>query len=154
MFVVAIGAKKKFLSTLHILIAGHTHKDIYLIFRLLLSLVGRRHRVHTRDELVLEIPTATRNVFVDRLAVVSVVLLGDIFDFGAWLDAQGVHLHHAWVSRDGVDVPYRFCYRMREGLIAGEAENVHRRPSAHPPHHEDICCIASGVCTRSRPLAM
>ena len=43
-----------------------------------------------------------RKVFADRPEVVSAVMLGEIFDFGAWLDAQGVHLHNAWVSRDGV----------------------------------------------------
>ena len=30
---------------------------------------------------------------------------------------------------------------MREDLAAGEHENVPRRPSTHPPHHEDIFCI-------------
>ena len=34
-----------------------------------------------------------------------------------------------------------FCYNMCEDLAAGELENVPRRPSAHPPHHEDIFCI-------------
>ena len=82
-----------------------------------------------------------RKVFVDRLEVVSVVLLGEIFDFGAWLDAQGGHLHNAWVSRDVVDAPHSFCYKMREDLAAGKLETVPRRPSAHPPHHEHICRI-------------
>ena len=79
---------------------------------------------HTPDELVLEIHTAMRKVFADRPEVVSAVLLDELFDFGAWLDAQGVHLHNAWVSRDGVDGPHSLCYKMREDLIAGELENV------------------------------
>ncbi len=77
---------------------------------------------HTPDELVLEVQIAMRKVFVDRPEVVSAVLLGEIFDFGAWLDAQGVHLHNAWVSRDGVDAPHSFCYKMREDLTDGELE--------------------------------
>jgi hypothetical protein len=125
MFLATIDANKNFLSTLlNLLIVGHTHEDIHQIFSVLLSLVVRRHRFHTLDELALEIQTAMRKVFVDRLEVVSVVLIGEVFDFGAWLDAQGVHLHNAWVSRDGVDAPHSFCYKMREDLTDGELENV------------------------------
>ena len=79
---------KKFLSTLlNCLIVGHTHEDIDQIFSVLLYLVVRRHCFHTLDELVLEIQIVMRKVFVDRPDVVSVVLLGEIFDFGAWLGA-------------------------------------------------------------------
>jgi hypothetical protein len=95
---------------------------------------------HTPDELVLEIQIAMRKVFADRPEVVSAVLLGEIFEFGAWLDAPGVRLHNAWVSREGVDAPHSFCYNMREDLAAGELENVPRRPSLHPPHHENTVC--------------
>ena len=62
-----------------------------------------------------------RKVFADRPEVVSAVLLGEILDFGAWLDAQGVHLHNAWVSRDGVDAPHSFCYKMRADSTDGES---------------------------------
>ena len=106
------------------MIVAHTHDDIDQIFSVLLSLVVRRHRFHTPDELVLDIQIAMRKVFADRPEVVSAVLLGEIFDCGAWLGAQGVHLHNAWVSRDGVDAPHNFCYKMREDLTAGELENV------------------------------
>ena len=68
--------------------------------------------LHTLDELVWETHIAMRKVFADRPGVVSAVLIGEIFDFGAWLDAQGVHVHNAWVSRDGVDAPHSFCYNM------------------------------------------
>ena len=103
---------------------GHTHADIDQIFSVLLSLVVRRHRFHTPDELVLEIQIAMRKVLADRPEVVSAVLLDEIFDFGAWLDAQGVHLHTAWVSRDGVDAPHSFCYNMRKDLTCEKLENV------------------------------
>ena len=112
MFLATVVAQKKFLSTLlNFLIVGHTREDIYQIFSVLLSLVVRPHRFHTLDELVLEIQSAMRKVFVDRLEVVSAVLIGEIFDFGAWLDAQGVHLHNAWVARDGVDPHTSFATR-------------------------------------------
>ena len=74
---------------------GHTHEDIDQLFSVLLSLVVRRHRFHTPDELVMEIQIAMANVFADRPEEVSASLLGEIFDFKALLDAEGVHLHNA-----------------------------------------------------------
>ena len=71
------------------------HEDIDQLFSVLLSLVIRRHRFHTPDELFNEIQVAMANVFADRPEEVSAPLLGDIFDSNAWLDAGGVHLHNA-----------------------------------------------------------
>ena len=80
-------------------------------------------------------------VFQDRPEEVSAALLGEIFDFGAWLYAEGVHLHNCWVSRGGVDAPHSFLYKMREDLTPEEVQRSAVRRSADPPHHEDIFCI-------------
>ena len=110
MFLATLVGRIKFLSALlNFLIVGHTHEDIDQLFSVLLSLVVRRRRFHTPDELVMEIQIAMANIFADRPEEVSASLLGEIFDFKAWLDAEGIHLHNAWVSRDGVDAPRSFC---------------------------------------------
>lgn len=141
MFLATIVGKKKFLSALlNFLIVGHTHEDIDQLFSVLLSLVVRRHRFHTPEELVLEIQIAMANVFADRSEEVSAALLGEIFDFGAWLYAEGVQLHNAWVSRDGVDAPHSFCYKMREDLTPEEVQRSAVQRSPGPPHHEDVFC--------------
>ena len=104
-------------------------------------LVVRRRRFHTPDELVMEIQIAMANVFADRPEEVSASLLGEIFDFKAWLDAEGVHLHNAWVPRGGVDAPHSFCYKLREDLTGEEVQcSAVRRPPA-PLHHEDVFCL-------------
>ena len=142
MFLATIVGKKKFLSALlNFLIVGHTHEDIDQLFSVLLSLVVRRHRFHTPEELVLEIQLAMGQVFESRGEEVSATLLGEIFDFGTWLDAEGVHLHNAWKSRDGVDAPHSFCYKMREDLTAEEVQRAAVRRLQDPAHHEDVFCI-------------
>ena len=105
-YLATLVGKKKFLSALlNFLIVGHTHEDIDQLFSVLLALVVRRHRFHTPMELVTEIQIAMDKVFADRLEEVSAHFLGEVYDFGTWLDAAGIHLHNAWVSREGVDAP-------------------------------------------------
>ena len=77
---------------------------------------------HTLDEHVTEIQMPMASVFVDRPEEVLSCLFGEIFGFGAWLDAQGVRLHNDWVSRDGVDAPHSFCYKMHEALSVEEVQ--------------------------------
>ena len=50
-------------------------------------------------------------------------------------------MHNAWVSRDGVDAPHSFCYKMREDLTAEELQRIDVRRSPAPPRHEDVFCI-------------
>ena len=142
MFLATVVGRKKMLSAiLNFLIVGHTHEDIDQLFSVLLALVVRRHRFHTPQELVLEIQIAMDKVFADRPEEVSVHMLGEIFDFGSWLLAEGVHLHNCWVSREGVDAPHSFCYKMREDLTASESAQVLQRRAPHPAHDEDVFCV-------------
>ena len=92
-------------------------------------------------ELVTEIQIAMDKVYADRLEEVSAHFLGEVYDFGTWLDAAGIHLHNAWVSREGVDAPHSYCYKMREDLTAVESQEVLRRRLPHAPEHEDVFCI-------------
>ena len=142
MYLATIVGKKLMLSALlNFLIVGHTHEDIDQLFSVLLALVVRRHRFHTPMELVTETQIAMDKIFADRPEEVSAQLLGEIYDFGTWLDAEGVQLHNAWVSREGVDAPHSFCYKMREDLTAEESQSVLRRRAPHAPQHEDVFCI-------------
>ena len=143
MFLATLAGRKTFLSAmLNLLIVGHTHEDIDHLFSVLLSPVVRRNHVRTPDELVTETQMSMASVFADRPEEVPACLLGEIFDCGAWLDAQGVHLHNAWSSRDGVDAPHNVCCKMREDLSAEDVQrSAVRRPPA-PPHSEDVCCQA------------
>ena len=128
-------------ALLNFLIVGHTHEDIDQVFSVLLALVVRRHRFHTPMELVTEIQIAMDKVFADRQEEISAQFLGKVYDFGTWLDAEGVLLHNAWVSREGVDAPHSFCYKMREDLTAEESQAALRHRLPHAPEHEDVFCI-------------
>ena len=142
MFLATVVGRKQMLSAiLNFLIVGHTHEDIDQLFSVLLALVVRRHQFHAPPELVLEIQIAMDQVFSNRPEEVSVHLLGEIFDFGSWLEAEGVHLHNCWVPRDDVDAPHSFCYKMREDLTAEESAEVQRHRAPHPANDEDVFCV-------------
>lgn len=136
-----VGRKLMLSALLNFLIVGHTHEDIDQLFSVLLALVVRRHRFQTPMELVTEIQIAMGKVFADRQEELTAHFLGEVYDFGTWLDAEGVHLHNAWVSREGVDAPHSFCYKMREDLTAEESQAVVRRRLPHAPQNEDVFCI-------------
>ena len=142
-FLATLVGKKKFLSALlNFLIVGHTHEDVDQLWSVLLSLVIRRHVFHTPEELVAQIQIAMANVFADRSEEVTASLLGSVFDFRTWLDAEGVHLHNCFMSREGVDAVHSFCYKCREDLTGHEAAQVRQQRSAvRVPHHEDVFCI-------------
>ncbi len=141
-YLATLVGRKQFLSALlNFLVVGHTHEDVDQLFSVLLALVVRRRRFHTPEELVTQIQIAMAGVFVQRTEEVSASLLGHVFDFGAWLDAEGIHLHNAFVSRAGVDAPHSFCYKLREDLTAEEAAAVTGRPGLPAPDMEDVFCI-------------
>ena len=68
-------------------------------------------------------------------------LLGCVFDVCAWLDAEGVHVHNCFMSREGVDAVHSFNYKCREALTGQEAAQVRQQPRFHVPHNEDVFCI-------------
>ena len=72
------------------------------------------------------IQVAMARVIGDRPEEVHATLLDHIFDFGSWLAAECIHLHNCFVSRDGVDAPHSFVYKLRDDLTATEAADRRR----------------------------
>ena len=141
-YLATLVGRKKFLSALlNFLIVGHTHEDVDQLFSVLLALVLRRHRYHTPDELITQIQIAMTGVFANRNEEVGASLLGSVFDYGKWLDAEGIHLHNCFMTREGVDAMHSFCYKLREDLTGEEAAAVRRRRGERPPDLEDVFCI-------------
>ena len=128
-------------ALLNFLIVGHTHEDVDQLWSVLLALVVRRRTFHTPEELVTQIQIAMAGVFADRKEEVAASLLGCVFDFRAWLDAEGVHLHICFMTREGVDAVHSFNYKCREDLTGQEAAQVRQQPRFHVPHNEDVFCI-------------
>ena len=107
------------------------------------------------EELATQIQIAMAGVFADRQEEVTASLLGCVFDFRAWLDAEGVHLHNCFMSREGVDAVHSFNYKRHEDLTGQEAAQVRQQPRFHAPHNEDVFCATKrwmhfrhGCCTR------
>ena len=141
-FLATLVGMTKFLSALlNFLIVGHTHEDVDQLWSVLLALVVRRRKFHTPEELVTQIQIAMAGVFADREEEVTASLLGSVFDFREWLDAEGVHLHNCFMSREGVDAVHSFNYKCREDLTGHEAAQVRQQRGFRVPHNEDVFCI-------------
>ena len=81
------------------------------------------------------------NVFAERDEEVTASLRGSVFDFRDWLDAEGIHLHNCFMSREGVDAMHSFNYKCREDLTGHEAAQVRQQRGFRVPHNEDVFCI-------------
>ena len=106
-----------------------------------LALVIRRHTFHTPEEVVTQTQIAMASVFADRGEEVTASLLGSVFNFREWLDAEGIHLHNCFMSREGVDAMHSFNYKCREDLTGHEAAQVRQQRGCCVPHNEDVFCI-------------
>ena len=83
------------------------------------------------EELVTQNQIAMAGVSTDRPEEVAAYLLGCVFDVRAWLDAEGVHLHNCFMSREGVDAVHSFNYKCGEDLTGQEAAQVRQQPRFH-----------------------
>ena len=70
---------------------GHTHEDVGKTWSAFLALVTRRHTFQTPEELVAQTQFAMASVFAERDEEATASLLGLVFDFREWLDAEGIH---------------------------------------------------------------
>ena len=127
-YLATLVSRSKFVTAvLNFLIVGHTHEDVDQVFSVLLSEVLHRYRFHTPDELVEYIQARMSVHFRKRGEQCRTYMLGHIFDFAEWLDAQGVSLHNAFVSRAGIDAPHSFCYKQRQDLTPAEQVSIGSR---------------------------
>lgn len=111
----------KFVTTnLFFLVVGHTHEDIDQMFGVVLTVVLRRVRFQTKEELA----DAVRERMASRIAArgedLHVLVLEHIRDFGRWLQPLGVELYNAFMTRHGVESPHAFTYKLRRDLTGAE----------------------------------
>ena len=80
-------------------------------------------------------------LFAKRAEDMSATLLTHMFDFKTWLDPAGIHLHNAFMSRENVDAPHSFNYKLREDLTGSELADLVAERRGGPNHAEDVFCI-------------
>ena len=129
-------------ATLNFLIVGHTHEDVDLMFGILLSLVLRRRTFQVPDELVQNILIGMANHIASRGEEIVCEFVTHIRDFGLWLCPQGIKLHNAFVTRDDVEAPHSFTYKLRMDLQPDERAALGNvRHPRFPASASDVMCI-------------
>ena len=131
-------------TLMNFLVVGHTHEDIDQLFAQLLTKVIKRVRFQTPEELCCHVQSNLQSYFKTKGECLWVSFLDHVHDFGHWLKPCGIHLHHAFVSRDNVDAPHSFSFKCRQSCSASEILAYHKGPSPRQDfqeHPNDVICI-------------
>ena len=132
-------------SSLHLMV-GHTHEDIDQLFSVCTALLKAKRSWQTPQEILEFLRVNLLPKARNRGEELVAVQLPVVRDFGAWLSPLRVHLHGAFMNREGVEAPHSFSYKRRRDLAATEAQMLARSPGVQewkgPLHPEDIlCCV-------------
>lgn len=139
-FLATLVGKYKFkTATLNFLTVGHTHEDVDLMFGMLLALVLRRLRFQTPEDLVTNIRLGMAAPIASRGEELVCEHMTYIRNFKAWLCPQGIHLHNAFVTRQDIQAPHSFTYKLRMDLLP--VERAALTPSHVVPSASDVFCI-------------
>ena len=154
-FMAYLVAKGKFLTaTLNFLTVGHTHEDVDRLFSLILLTVLQRQRWEVPADLVRLLQQGLRPHAESKNETLLVQEVQHIRDFDHWLDALGIRLHNAFVSRQGREASHSFTYKIRADLTPREMALLPRRGGrAAEDHTEDVFAIVKGRMhmTQSQP---
>jgi hypothetical protein len=125
-FLAHLVARFKFrTANLMFLIVGHTHEDIDQLFGLVLMLVLRKTKFQTKQDLAVLIRDRMRDLIQSRGEELSVDILENVRDFNSWLQPLKVELYNCWATRDGLEAPHCFSYKLRSDLAPGEVSLAH-----------------------------
>ena len=106
--------------TMNFLMVGHTHEDIDQLFSLLVSQVIRRYRYETVGDLKQYIEAVLGPSFSSRTEGLTVTEMKSVRNFSEWLAPLGITQLGCWQTRDGIESPHSFCYKMHMDLTGDE----------------------------------
>ena len=130
--------------TMNFLMVGHTHEDIDQVFGLLAVKVVRRYRFEIAEDLASYMRAFLSPLFMVRGEEVRVTVQHTVRNFKTWLAAQSVVQYGCWGTRDGIEAPHSFAYKLRRDLSAAEKQLVAcapQRPLCHTSPYDVFACI-------------
>lgn len=136
LFLAALVARRKFVTAnLFFLIVGHTREDVDQHFALATSLIKQQVSFQTPAVIMSSLAAGLRERVAARGEDFHTVHLPGVRDFQEWMAPVGVHLHSAFGTREGIEAPHSFTFKLRENLnmeerrqLAQLAEQQIRRP--------------------------
>ena len=130
---------------MNFLMVGHTHEDVDQVFSLLVSQVIRRHRYETVGDLREYMEAVLGPGFERGNEHFMVRELKSVRTFADWLKPLGVTQHGCWQSRQGIEAPHSFTYKLFMDLT-GEEKAVAKhhgwmRARGERSEKDVMCCV-------------
>ena len=142
-FLAYLVSKYKFQTTsLFYLIVGHTHEDIDQLFGIVLSLVLRKIKFQEKHELMHALIRLMKIKIEAKGEKLYVEVLAHIRAFDSWLMPFGVELYNAFGTRQGIESPHSFTYKLRRDLTHSEQRMIPARARGYDGEEGDVfACV-------------
>jgi hypothetical protein len=95
---------------------GHTHEDIDQLFGLMVQWLLRKRTWETPEQIMEYLESKKGPQFHSRGDGFQARRLGAVRDFKSWLEPLGCHLFNSFGTRDGIEAPHSFAFKMRQDL--------------------------------------
>ena len=136
--------------TVNFLMVGHTHEDVDQAFAILISQVIRRYRYETPEELMHYMSSVLGPAFSIQGGSFNVQYLESVRTFQDWLQPLGIKQFGCWLTRDGLEAPHSFTYKLYMDLTHEEKANAkHHRSFQRPNPHDVMCCVKTYMRDRN-----
>jgi hypothetical protein len=123
--------------TLNFLMVGHTHEDVDQLFALVLWLLVRKSGFETPAE-ILQFLKAQLQPYMDgKGSILEAVQITAVRDFCSWLWPLGLALAEAFATRQGIEAPHSFAFKLSSCLTTAERELL-EEPAAEGAVY---CCV-------------
>ena len=129
-------------ANIFFLVVGHTHEDIDQLFGIILQLVLRKVAFRTSRHLIDALHAIMRPRVESRHETFHAEELKRVRDFSAWLSPAGIEMYHAFGTRDDIEAPHAFSFKLRKDLTPKEQIMIpqHSRCCRDPHDHDVFCC--------------
>ena len=133
-------AKHGGLSLSHLLVPT-SPEDVDQLFGLLLSLIVRKREFEELGELMPYLKYALLDRIRQKGEELFVEKITAVRDFAEWMSCVGITLHNAFGTRQGIESPHAFTFKLRRDLLATAREWLQASPDVKC-HDDDVyCCV-------------
>lgn len=131
----------KFITcTLNFLMVGHTHEDVDQLFALVLWLLIRRSGFETPSDILEFLRVQLEPHIQSKGEVLVTVELTAVRNFANWLWPLGLTLDKAFMTRQGIEAPHSFAFKMGANLTVEEKASVPASPAVPAVQADAVYC--------------
>lgn len=108
----------------------------------MLALILRKHDFEEPAELMQYVETSLSERFRQKGEKLFVEQLTAVRDFAQWLSPVGITLYNAFQTRQGIESPHAFAFKLRRNLLSSERQWFAGHPDLLSGDLDDVfCCV-------------